>query len=87
MKFFFGFAIGLAGALLFAPARGEETRNRLFERGRELASDPQAKLNETVQRVSETAREKAGEIGSVVGRQTAEAIANSVIGKPEGRTA
>jgi gas vesicle protein len=88
MKFMLGFFVGLAGALLFAPARGEETRSRLIETGHNLANRSASKLNQTVEQVSETAREKAGEIGSAVGRQAAEAVADSVLGKnPEARTA
>lgn len=88
MKFLLGFIVGITGALLLAPARGEETRSRLMETGRNLANRSEGKLNEAVEQVSQTAREKAGEIGSVVGRQAAQAITDSMMGKnPETRTA
>lgn len=87
MKFLLGFGIGLTAALMLAPARGNETRERLMRKARNLADTSEEKLDETKERVSEAALQKAGEIGSIVGRQTAEAIASSVVGKPEGRTA
>jgi len=87
MKFLLGFAIGFGGALLLAPARGEETRQRLMEKAQRVANTSKSKMDETVQQFSDAAREKAGEIGSEVGRRAAEAVVASMTGKPESRTA
>lgn len=80
MKFIWGLAAGTALAMLFAPARGEETRRDLANRVRETAESQKEKL-----------REKAGEIGARVGRQAAEsavaAVTNKVIPRREPRTA
>ncbi len=51
MKFLLGVLVGTAVGMLFAPARGEETRRRiaqeLDQRGREKAREWGAKLGET----------------------------------------
>lgn len=87
MKFLLGLALGLTGALLFAPAPGQETRRKLMGQAHDLAKDSQKHFEEAVEKVSETAREKAGEIGGAVGRQAAESVVDSMLGNPEKRTA
>lgn len=70
MRFILGFAVGFCISLLFAPASGEETRRSLMQGAQELMDLP---------------RQKAGELGSQVGRQAAEsavqAMEDSVLGK------
>lgn len=87
MKFLIGFGIGIGLALLFAPASGEETRRSLFKKGRELSHMPERKLEQA----AEVAKEKAGELGSRVGREAAEAAVESirkdVLGDKENKTA
>lgn len=73
MKFIFGFAIGVALGLLYAPARGEETRRKLLEKIRELPELPQQKERE----IAATAKIKAGDLGAQLGRQAAEAAVES----------
>lgn len=69
MKFVFGFAIGVALGVLYAPAPGEETRRQLFEKARELPDMPQQKARE----IAAAAKAKAGDLGAQLGRQAAEA--------------
>ena len=69
MKFIFGFAIGVVLGLLYAPARGEETRRLLLEKAREMPELPQQKARE----IAATAKNKAGDLGAKLGRQAAEA--------------
>lgn len=90
MKFLLGFGIGFAGALLLAPARGDETRRKLMAKAQDVASTSRQKMDQTAQQIEQAAREKAGAIGSAVGRQAAEAVVESMMGKPvnpEPRTA
>jgi gas vesicle protein len=74
MKFLLGFGIGIGLALLFAPAAGKETRDQLAGKMRNLARMPERKLDEA----AEVAKEKAGELGSRVGREAAEAAVESI---------
>ena len=69
MNFVFGFGIGVALGLLYAPARGEETRRKLLEKARELPELPQQKARE----IAATAKTKAGDRGAQIGLQAAEA--------------
>jgi gas vesicle protein len=69
MKFVFGLAVGVVLGLLYAPARGEETRRRLVEKARELPDLPQEKARE----IAASAKAKAGDLGAKLGRQAAEA--------------
>jgi gas vesicle protein len=63
----------MALGIIFAPAPGEETRTRLASRARELVHLPERKVQEKVQEATDASKAKAGEIGSRVGRQAAEA--------------
>ena len=74
MKFVLGFAIGISLGILFAPAPGVEVRSRLSQRIRELSNFPEKKAAE----FAEAAKERAGELGSRVGRQAAEAAVEAV---------
>lgn len=67
MKFLFGLALGVAAGMLFAPASGEETRQNLADKARDVAENQEQKL-----------RQKAGDVGARVGRQAAEAAVNAV---------
>lgn len=78
MRFLLGFAIGVGLGMIFAPAPGEETRRRLLDKTRELAQLPERKVQEKVQEISATSKDKAGEIGSRVGREAAEAAVQAV---------
>lgn len=69
MKFLFGFAIGVALGLLYAPAPGEKTRRRILEKTRELPDLPQQKARE----IAASTKAKAGDLGAKLGRQAAEA--------------
>jgi gas vesicle protein len=87
MKFVFGFAIGISLAIFFAPAPGTEVRQQLRKKAIDLLQLPRKKA-ETLAHIGE---EKAGDIGAEVGRRAAEAavasLRDSIMGKPEGRTA
>lgn len=83
MKFLLGLGLGFSLALLFAPAEGSQTRRRIAKQARDLASTSEEKLSTAADRLSETAREKAGEIGSSVGRQAAESVVESMLGTPK----
>lgn len=82
MKFVLGLAVGVMLAVIFAPASGEETRQELASKVRDIAESKERKLEQ-----------KAGELGSRVGRQAAEAavaaMANKVVpgsgDKPQSR--
>ena len=69
MRFVLGFAIGVALGVLYAPASGEKTRRLLLEKARELPGLPQQKARE----IAASAKAKAGNLGSKLGRQAAEA--------------
>jgi gas vesicle protein len=81
MRFLLGFAVGFGVSLLFAPASGEETRRSLMQGAQELMDLPRRKAEEA----AEAAKQKAGELGSQVGRQAAEsaiqAVEENVLGK------
>jgi gas vesicle protein len=87
VKFFLGLGIGVALGILFAPARGEETRRQLSERAHDLASVPGRQMQEKVAEIARKSEQKAGEVGSEVGRQAAEAavraVREEVLGDPE----
>jgi len=74
MKFLLGFAIGFAGAVLFAPAPGQETRRRLLQRARDWQRVPERKAEE----IAEAAEKRAGDIGASVGRRAAESAVEAV---------
>lgn len=79
MKFIFGFAIGVALAFVFAPAAGKETRAQLKKKTRELARYPERKIAEKVAEAAGRTEEKAGEIGSRVEREAAQAAVKAVV--------
>lgn len=87
MKFLLGLALGLTGGLLFAPAPGQETRRKLRREADEFAGESQERFQHAAEKVTETARDKAGQIGSAVGRQAAESVVESMLGNPEKRSA
>jgi gas vesicle protein len=78
MKFVLGFAIGVALGIVFAPAPGSETRRELKNKVHELSDYPERKINEKVQEAAASAQEKAGDIGSRVGRDAAQAAVKAV---------
>ncbi len=78
MRFFLGFGIGILLGMVFAPAPGEETRRRLSDKARAVAHLPERKLQEKVREMAEISKDKAGEVGSRVGRQAAEAAVQAV---------
>jgi len=78
MKFVLGFAIGVALGIVFAPAPGSETRRELKNKASELSHYPERKINEKVQEAAASAQEKAGDIGSRVGRDAAQAAVKAV---------
>lgn len=81
MKFLLGLAVGFAGALLFAPASGEETRRRLMGDAHEFARESREQFEEAADKVTDTAREKAGELGGALGREAAQSAVDAVLGK------
>ena len=78
MKFLMGFAIGLGLAVVFAPARGSETRAQLKNRARELIRYPEQRMEEKIAKAAEQAEQKAGDIGSRIGRDVAQATVKAV---------
>jgi gas vesicle protein len=81
MKFFlalFGCAVGVGLGMMFAPAPGEETRAQLAGKVREITSFPERRMQEKVEEVAAGAEDKAGDIGSRVGRQVAETAVKAV---------
>ena len=71
MKFLLGFAIGLGLAVLFAPASGEETRQRLI-------SKVENKTREKAMEIANISQEKAGQVGEDIGRRVTEAAVQAV---------
>ena len=61
MKFVLGLGTGIMLGLLFAPATGEETRRELAAKAEDFAQDSQRKI-----------LQKAGDMGSELGRKAAE---------------
>ncbi len=74
MKFILGFGMGVALGLIFAPERGEVTRQRLREKAEELAEVPRQKAEE----LADVSEQKAGDIGARVGREAAQSAVQSV---------
>ena len=78
MKFIIGLAIGIATGLLVAPRRGEETREQLLEKGRELAERPQRALRDKVRDIGQQTERKAGDLGSELGRNAAQSAVRNI---------
>lgn len=74
MRFLLGFGIGIGLGMIIAPASGAETRRKLRETITDLAHLPEERLQEAAENIEA----KAGDLGSRVGRQAAEAAVESV---------
>lgn len=74
MRFLWGLGVGLGLGLLFAPAPGEETRQKLSDKAQAWMRVPQEKMEQA----ADAAKEKAGDLGSRIGRQAAQAAVESV---------
>jgi gas vesicle protein len=81
VKFLLGLGIGVVLGVLCAPASGEETRQQLVNRARDLSELPQRKAAE----MAEDAKQKAGDLGARIGRQAAEAAVETATGKVSGK--
>lgn len=64
--------------MVLAPAPGDQTRERLEQGVRDLAETPRRKMKKKVDEVAGAAKQKAGDVGSQVGREAAEAAVESV---------
>jgi len=78
IRFLLGFGVGIGLGVLFAPVRGEATRHELAHKARHLVEIPKRHLRESLEQAANAAEEKAGDIGSRIGRQAAEAAVESV---------
>lgn len=78
MKLLWGFAIGVALGLVFAPSSGEKTRAQLKNKTRDFTRYPEQKAQEKVREVARETEHRAGEIGSRVGRDVAQAAVKPV---------
>ncbi len=71
--------------MLLAPVSGEEARHTVADKARDLIEMPRRKVQEKMEQAAETAEQKAGDIGSKVGREAAqaavEAVRQNVVGK------
>lgn len=81
MKFILGLGTGIVLGLLCAPASGEQTRQQLLDRARELSDLPERKAAE----MAENAKDKAGELGAKLGCQAAEAAVETATSKISGK--
>jgi gas vesicle protein len=81
VKFILGLGTGIVLGLLCAPASGEQTRQQLLDRARELSDLPERKAAE----MAENAKDKAGELGAKLGRQAAEAAVETATSKISGK--
>jgi len=77
MKFLFGIAVGLIVGLLYAPAPGEETRERLYRKAGDYAQVPQRKIADIV----DQNKEKVADIGARLGREAVESAVDSATEK------
>jgi gas vesicle protein len=73
MKFLLGLLLGGAVGLLIAPAEGEETRRRLYEKAEEYAQVPQEKAADLIDRN----KEKLGDLGARVAREAVQSAVES----------
>ncbi len=74
LKFLAGVGIGYGIGLLIAPARGEETRQKLAEQAERVAELPKQK---TVEKLEES-KVTIGAAGEKIGRQVAEAAVDTL---------
>lgn len=80
MKFLIGMGLGIALGLLIAPARGEETRERLMREAEDLAQAPRRKMEEAIADAREAAGDKGAEIGRKAAERAVDKITESVTG-------
>jgi gas vesicle protein len=73
-KFIFGLGIGIGLGMAFAPATGEETRQKIAENLGDIAEAPRRKMEEAFDQV----QQQAGEIGRRVGENLAESAVEAV---------
>lgn len=74
MRFILGLSMGVVVGLLYAPARGEQTRRKLWERIEDAGMSPrQAAL-----RMTDEAEKKAGDLGERIGRRVGEATVEAI---------
>ena len=69
LSFIVGLSVGAVVALLATPVSGEETRAWLSRKAEEMSEIPLEKAEQA----TEAAKERAGDLGSQVGRRPAEA--------------
>lgn len=74
LKFLSGISLGFGIGLLIAPARGTETRRKLAEEARHIATAPQRKMNEVLDAVPD----KAAELASDAARKAAQQAVDNV---------
>jgi len=86
MKFVLGLAIGVALGLVLAPASSEETRTQLKQKARDFNHYRERQAQEKLQEVGTATEQKAGEIGSRVGRDVAQADVKAIPAKSSVRT-
>ncbi|HKU27587.1 MAG TPA: YtxH domain-containing protein [Candidatus Sulfotelmatobacter sp.] len=77
-RFLLGVGLGVGVGMLIAPTSGQETRERLGQKARDLMETPQRKIEEKIEQTAESAKETAGDVGEKVGRQAAEAAVEAV---------
>jgi gas vesicle protein len=91
MRFLLGFAVGVALGLVFAPVPGSDARRELGNKVRDLSRYPERKLEKKAQEAAVRVEQRAGEIGSRVGRDVAQAtvkaVASEVLEKDNKHTA
>lgn len=80
MKFLLGLGIGIGLGLLIAPARGEETRERLMREAEELSELPRRKMEETIADARQAAGDKGAEFGRKAAERAVDKISESVTG-------
>ncbi len=78
MGFLFGVAVGYFVGTMIAPRSGEETREMLADRAREALRGPAEKIEARAREAARRTEQKAGDIGSEIGRKAAESAVRSV---------